>query len=74
MTLYDFRISVLSEPFLLLAYPKPKLDTKKKHIPKTHELEKNEQHFVKDAEKENVKNKIRKDITYFCPISPDNPS
>lgn len=39
MTLYEFRLSILSE--LLPAFPKPRLDTKRKHIPKTHEIGKN---------------------------------
>uniref|UniRef100_A0A2H8TRK2 PiggyBac transposable element-derived protein 4 n=2 Tax=Melanaphis sacchari TaxID=742174 RepID=A0A2H8TRK2_9HEMI len=71
MTLYDFRLSILSE--LLPAYPKPRLDAKRKHIPKTHEIGKNGRALRKRccvcAEK-----KIRKDTSYFCPICPNHPS
>jgi len=71
MTLYDFRLSILSE--LLPAFPKPRLDTKRKHIPKTHEIGKNGRVLRKRccvcAEK-----KIRKDTSYFCPTCPNQPS
>jgi len=39
MTLYDFRLSILSE--LLPAFSKPRQDVKRKHIPKTHHIGKN---------------------------------
>jgi len=49
MTFYNFRISVLNE--LLPAISKSRLDTKRKHTPKTHEMGKQRRplHFPKDA-------------------------
>ncbi|XP_025192086.1 piggyBac transposable element-derived protein 4-like, partial [Melanaphis sacchari] len=70
MTLYDFRLSILSE--LLSAFSKPRLDAKRKHIPKTHEIGKNGRALRKRccvcAEE-----KIQKDTSYFCPTCPNQP-
>ena len=71
MTLYDFRLSILSE--LLPAFPKPSLDVKRKHIPKTHEIGKSGRALRKRC-CVCAKKKIRKDTSYFCSICPNHPS
>jgi hypothetical protein len=64
MTLYDFYLSILNE--LLPAFLIPRLDTKRKRIPKTYEIGKNGRALRKRC-CVCAENKIRKDTSYFYP-------
>ncbi|XP_025423083.1 piggyBac transposable element-derived protein 4-like [Sipha flava] len=73
ISLYDFRLSILSE--LLPKYPKPRsfsvLHTN--HFPKTHDVGKSGRPNRKRCHLCYSKG-IRKDTTYFCPSCPEKPS
>lgn len=72
MSLYDFRLSILS--VLLPKIPKPRsLSSKEGHFPKKYEVGKNGRAIRKRCQL-CYKNKIRKDTAYFCEICPGKPS
>lgn len=73
ITLYDFRLSVLSK--LLPKHSKPKsLSLKEGHFPTKYEVGKNGRVVRRRCKLCYMNEKTRKDTSYFCAICPEQPS